>query len=175
MINFKNFQNFKKDPSITNKWGELFLPLYLAAVESHLLGFIRTKGEIDGFALITNLAFGVLQSQVDGDDVAALTGDVTTHRNLRIGGHHRLLVLHVELHRHTRGLQFAVDDPACHFIHQHTDDSAMQGIDPALLILAGIPDGKHILTLFPKLKMQSYRIVGGTANAVVTLLVQIWI
>lgn len=26
MINFKNFQNFKKDPSITNKWGELFLP-----------------------------------------------------------------------------------------------------------------------------------------------------
>lgn len=44
MINFKNFQNFKKDPSITNKWGELFLPLYLAAVESHLPGFIRTKG-----------------------------------------------------------------------------------------------------------------------------------
>ena len=40
MINFKNFQNFKKDSSITNKWGELFLPLYLAAVESHLLGFI---------------------------------------------------------------------------------------------------------------------------------------
>ena len=29
--------NFKKDSSITNKWGELFLPLYLAAVESHLL------------------------------------------------------------------------------------------------------------------------------------------
>ena len=68
--------NFKKDSSITNKWGELFLPLYLAAVESHLLGFIRTKGKVDGFALITNLAFGVLQSQVDGDDVAALTGDV---------------------------------------------------------------------------------------------------
>ena len=97
MINFKNFQNFKKDPSITNKWGELFLPLYLAAVESHLPGFIRTKGEVDGFALITNLAFRVLQSQVDGDDVAALAGDVTTHRNLRIGGHHRPLVLHVEL------------------------------------------------------------------------------
>jgi hypothetical protein len=51
----------------------------------------------------------------------------------------------------------------------------MQGIDPALVILAGIPDGKHILTLFPKLKMQSYRIVWGTANAVITLLVQIWI
>lgn len=51
----------------------------------------------------------------------------------------------------------------------------MQGIDPALVILAGIPDGKYILTLFPKLKMQSYRIVGGTANAVVTLLVLIWI
>ena len=167
--------NFKKDSSITNKWGELFLPLYLAAVESHLPGFIRTKGEVDGFALITNLALGVLQSQVDGDDVAALTGDVTTHRNLRIGGHHRLLVLHVELHRHTRCLQFAVDNPACHFIHQHTDDSAMQGVDPALVILAGIPDGKYILTLFPKLKMQSYRIVWGTANAVVTLLVQIWI
>ena len=83
--------------------------------------------------------------------------------------------LHVELHRHTRGLQFAVDDPACHFIHQHTDDSAMQGVDPALVILTGIPDGKHILTLFPKLKMQSHRIIGSTANAVVTLLVQIWI
>jgi hypothetical protein len=51
----------------------------------------------------------------------------------------------------------------------------MQGVDPALVILAGIPDGKHILTLFPKLKMQSHRIVGGTANAVVTLLIQIWI
>ena len=175
MINFKNFQNFKKDSSNTNKWGELFLPLYLAAVEPHLLGFVRTEGEVDSFALITNLAFGILQSQVDGDDVAALTGDVTTHRNLRIGGHYRLLVLHVELHRHTRSLQFAVDDPACHFIHQHTDDSAMQGIDPALIILTGIPDGKHILAIFPKLKMQSYRIVGGTANTVVTLLVQIWI
>ena len=76
--------NFKKDSSITNKWGELFLPLYLAAVEPHLLGFVRTKGEVDGFALITNLALGVLQSQVDGDDVAALTGDVTTHRNLLV-------------------------------------------------------------------------------------------
>ena len=39
------------------RWGgELFLPLYLAAVESHLLGFIRTKGKVDSFALITNLA-----------------------------------------------------------------------------------------------------------------------
>ena len=99
MINFKNFQNFKKDPSVTNKWGELFLPFYLAAVESHLLGFIRSEGEVDSFALITNLTLGVLESQVDGDDVAALTGDVTTHRNLRIGGHHRLLVFHVELHQ----------------------------------------------------------------------------
>ena len=62
MINFKNFQNFKKDSSITNKWGELFLPLYLAAVEPHLFGFVRTEGEVDGFALITNLAFRVLQS-----------------------------------------------------------------------------------------------------------------
>ena len=35
--------------------------------------------------------------------------------------------------------------------------------------------GELFLTLFPKLKMQSYRIVGGTANAVVALLVQIWI
>ena len=77
MINFKNFQNFKKDSSITNKWGELFLPLYLAAVEPHLLGFVRTEGEVDGFALITNLAFRVLQSQVDGDDIAALTGMLT--------------------------------------------------------------------------------------------------
>ena len=44
--------------------GGVFLPLYLAAVESHLLGFIRTKGKVDGFALITNLALGVLESQV---------------------------------------------------------------------------------------------------------------
>ena len=88
MINFKNFQNFKKDPSITNKWGELFLPLYLAAVESHLPGFIRTKGEVDGFALITNLAFGILQSQVDGDDVAALTGKAPGRNLLQLYTHY---------------------------------------------------------------------------------------
>ena len=71
------------------RWGgELFLPLYLAAVESHLLGFIRTKGEIDGFALITNLAFGVLQSQVDGDDVAALTGKAPGRNLLQLYTHY---------------------------------------------------------------------------------------
>ena len=66
----------------------LFLPLYLAAVEPHLLGFIRTKGKVDGFALITNLAFGILQSQVDGDDVAALTGKAPGRNLLQLYTHY---------------------------------------------------------------------------------------
>ena len=68
--------------------GELFLPLYLAAVESHLFGFIRTKGKVDGFALITNLAFGILQSQVDGDDVATLTGKAPGRNLLQLYTHY---------------------------------------------------------------------------------------
>ena len=49
----------------------------------------------------------------------------------------------------------------------------MQGIYPSLIILTRILDGKNILILFPKLKVQSYRIVWCAANAVVTFLIQI--
>ena len=51
---------------------------------THLLGFVRTKGEVDGFALITNLALGVLQSQVDGDDVGDNTAYISNYDTISL-------------------------------------------------------------------------------------------
>jgi hypothetical protein len=51
----------------------------------------------------------------------------------------------------------------------------MQGLDPAVIVHVGGPGGDDVLAVFPKFQMQANGIGGATPEAIVPLLIEIWI
>ena len=75
-----------------------------------------------------------------GGEACPNAGELEFAQTLVVAGKVALALQHVDLHTGLHGAG-------------RGKDLALAGVDPALVILAGIPDGKHILTLFPKLKI----------------------
>ena len=144
-----------------------FLLFYLTMQESHFLGFLLIHQEIDGLAFVTEFALRIDNLRIDICQIANLLRDFSSNRKLWLCCRDGFLELHVQLDGIAAGLQFAGDHPSADFINQCTQNAAVHGVHPSLIIVMWIPLAYDIVAVLIELQVKPDGIVRTTAKAIV--------
>ena len=146
-----------------------------AGGKAHLAGALLVKHAISDIALIAQVALAVMQGDMNGIVVAHVAREVAAQGDERVTGRDRSAELHFQFGGDTGHLQAAREYPVGQFIDEGADDAAMQRLYPAVIIEAGRPGGDDIFAVFPEFQMQADGVCRATPEAVITLLVEVWI
>ena len=139
-----------------------------ATAESHSGQSLLFRGaEVKQGGLGAYLILIVENFGIDKGDVAHLFVDASTQGNGTFVGCNGLEVFNFHLRCDSGSLELAGDHPSGHFVEKQRLYTAMQGVDPTLIVTVGLPRGEHIVAIFVKVEMKTDGVVGRTANAVV--------
>ena len=78
-----------------------------------------------------------------------------------------MLVARLHLGSDACRLQLAGNHPAADFIEQESLDTAVKGVEPALVVGRGCPDGDDVVAVFVEMEVETDGIVRGATDAVV--------
>ena len=78
-----------------------------------------------------------------------------------------MLIARLHLGSDACRLQLAGNHPAADFIEQESLDTAMKGVEPALVVGRGRPDGDDVVAVFVEMEVEADGIVRGATDAVV--------
>ena len=155
--------------SVNTDWRSFF---YFAFEEAHFPGLLLIHQEVDGLALIAHFPFRIGDFGMDIGQIPHLLSDLRTNRQFRLIGRDGLAKLHIQLNGVAAGLQLASDHPSADLINQGTQDAAMEGVHPSLIMSTWLPATYNVFAILVELKMQSDRIRRTAAEAVVLWTIQ---
>ncbi len=92
-----------------------------------------------------------------------------------VTGRHGIAVFHFKAYRHSGSLKFAVYYPASDFIHKGGLNASMQGLQPTLIIVGGIPEADKVVPVLIELHLKTARILRTACKTIVALLLKTYI
>ena len=154
------------------------LALNLAPVEKEIAaGLFLAEAEISQFtgrADRTVEAYGSLHNRKIAFHFPDMSANL--YRGVASGGDWLAVFYHKGC-GHSCNLEFPVDNPFSEFVHQCGLNTAVQGIEPALIIVSWIPETYYIIAVLVEFHFQTERIGRTAAETIVAFLFKayIWI
>ena len=133
------------------------------------------KHAVGDIALVAQVALTVVQGDMDGVVVAHMAREVSAQGDLWVAGGNGSAELHFQLGGNACNLQLAREHPVGDFVDERADDAAVQRLDPAVIVDIRGPGGDDVLAVFPEFQMKADGIRRAAAEAILALLIQIWI
>ena len=92
---------------------------------------------------------------IDDGDVAHEFADAGTQGNGPFVSGNGPEVFYFHLRCDSRRLELAGDYPSGHFVKEQRLYTAMQGVDPTLVVAGGLPHGDHIVAIIVEVEMKA--------------------
>ena len=135
------------------RWFPLSLVLGDTGSEAHIARTVIIEHAVGDKALVAQAPLAVMQGDVHSVEILHVASDAAAQGNLRVSGGNWATEFHFQFGGNSGCLKASREDPVGQFVNERTDDAAVQGFYPAVVVDAGRPGGDDVLTVFPKFQM----------------------
>lgn len=132
-------------------------------------GFLLREGKIRTETFTEQFAVGTPYLAHDIRHIAVLLFQAAAEGDIRLKGRDRLVVAGFHLRRNACRLQFMKDHPTADLVQQDRLDTAMERVDPRLVVLRGTPYGDDLVAVLIEMHVRADGIGRAAPETVVAL------